>query len=452
MYREKIREALEAKRAEAQAKWGEFEKLREAITGSDVDPFKNKDAFEKAHEAQKDYSLAKQECDELFKQYEQAVEMDGAVKPGDTPFSADETGNGNGNGSKRDMPPYIWGPNGELIPIGNGKASKTPGELFADSEQIKKLQESGVLSMEKSHVHSGPVEVLDRENVKTLLTGGGAPGTQLLRAERLPGILPLLLAPLQISGLVTVGSTDSNVIEWVRESAIANNAAEVAEATATTGTSGTKPESGMTFVIENTPVQTIAHWIPATKQALEDMPQLRTLVDGMLTDGVARRLNSQILNGNGTAPNLKGILATAGIGTQAFTVDMLETMLRGITQSRLAFFEPTAILMNPADYISMRLLKFSGSGEYMFGPPSQEGLSVAWGVPIITDPLQAAGFVTIGDWRQAILYVRSGVTVIATDSHSDFFVRNLVAILAEGRYGLAVPRPQAFVNADIVTP
>ena len=140
-------------------------------------------------------------------------------------------------------------------------------------------------------------------------------------------------------------------------------------------------------------------------------------------------------------------------GNLAYTfglqVDM-ETLLRAITQARLAFFEPSAVLMNPADFISMRLLKMT-TGEY-FGPPSQTGVSTVWGVPIITDPLQPTGFATVGKWNEAILYVRSGVTVVATDSHSDFFVRNLIAILAEGRYGLAVPRPQAFVNADIVTP
>ena len=447
MLKEKIREALEAKRSEAQQKWTAFDELRKAMTENGYDPLKDKELFEKAHEAQKDYALVRDEADSLAKDWEKAVEMDGTIEPGKTPFSDDDDGNGN-----KGLAPYIWGPHGELIPLQNGKARKTPGEMFSDSDELKKLRDSGVLSMEKAHIHSGPVEVIPRDQVKTLLTGGGAPGTQLLRNDRLPGILPLLQAPLQISQLVTVGATDSNVIEWVRQSAIANNAAEVAEATATTGVSGTKPESGMTFVIESTPVQTIAHWIPATKQALEDMPQLRTLVDSMLTDGVARRLNSQILNGNGTAPNLRGILATSGIGTQAFTVDALETLLRAITQARLAFFEPSAVLMNPADFVTIRLMKFSGTGEYMFGPPSQDGIERVWGVPIIQDPLQAAGFATVADWSQAILYVRSGVQVIATDSHSDFFVRNLVAILAEGRYGLAVPRPQAFVNADIVTP
>jgi HK97 family phage major capsid protein len=163
---------------------------------------------------------------------------------------------------------------------------------------------------------------------------------------------------------------------------------------------------------------------------------------------VVRRLNGQVLSGNGVAPNLKGVLNATGILTQAFATDAFESLLRGITQIRLAFFEPTAVLMNPADYVTMRLLKMT-TGEYYFGPPSQAGVETVWGVPIMQDPLQPVGFATVAKWDEAILYVRSGVQVIATDSHQDFFVRNLVAILAEGRYGVATPRPQAFCNVDI---
>src|SRR5215471_11970043 len=226
--RQKIKEALEAKRAEAQQAWEEFDKTRTAMVESGLDPLKDKDAFEKAHELHKVY----------------------ATKNAEGQLVMDELGQ---------------------IVVANGKALKTPGEIFTESREIKALQESGVLDMERAPIHSGPVKVLDRDQVKTLLTGGGAPGTQILRPLRLPGILPFLQAPLQIVGRLTVGATDNNVIEWVRESAVANNAAEVAEATATTGTSGTKPESGMTFVVESTTCQTIAHWIPATKQSLQDM-------------------------------------------------------------------------------------------------------------------------------------------------------------------------------------
>jgi len=441
MYREKIKEALEAKRAEAQKLWGEFDEARKTLTADGFDPTKDKDAFDKAQAVHRAYAAVDQEVKELATQYESAIEMDGSRGPGGTPFDDD-----GGHGKNGDGPDGLKGLDGEAY---------TPGDKFIGSPELKAIRQSGVLDMEKGRVNMAqPVKVLTRAELKTLLTGGGAPGTQLLVNERLPGIMPLLRAPLKMTNLITVGSTDANVIEWVRQSAIANNAAEVAEATATTGTSGTKPESGMTFIVESTTVRTIAHWIPATKQALSDMPQLRTLVDSMLIDGIARRLNTQILNGDGVAPNLKGILNQAGLGAMTYTVSVLETLLRAITQVRLAFFEPTAVLMNPLDYITIRLLRDDsgagvGTGGYLFGPPSQVGIDTVWGIPIVQDVTLAQGSAVVADWKQAILYVREGVNVIATDSHSDFFVRNLVAILAEGRYAVAVPRPQAFSVADL---
>jgi hypothetical protein len=36
-----------------------------------------------------------------------------------------------------------------------------------------------------------------------------------------------------------------------------------------------------------------------------------------------------------------------------------------------------------------------------------------------------------------------------TDSHADFFIRNMVAILAEERIAFGVTRPTAFVDTDV---
>jgi HK97 family phage major capsid protein len=430
-YAKQIRAALEAKRDEAQVAWAAFEAKRAELPEEGYDPEKDAPIVKAATELKTTYDALDAEAKDLFEQYEKALELEGVTPPSkDSPFGDDDD-----KGGEKDL---------------------TPGEMFTRSPELKALMDSGVLMMEKGRIHTNPVKVLSREEtqallqVKTLLTGGGAPGTQLLRNERLPGIMPLLQAPLQITDLVSVGATDANVIEWVRQSAIANNAAEVAEATATTGTSGTKPESGMTFVVESTTVRTIAHWIPSTKQALQDMPQLRTLVDSMLVDGVARRLNSEVLQGDGVAPNLLGLLNTPGIGSVARTTEPnVEAIYKGILACRLAFFEPNAVVLHPNNWTAIRLSRDdsgagAGTGGYLFGPPSIPGADTLWGLRVVQDTTMPANTALVGQFNQGILYVRDGVSVIATDSHSDFFVRNLVAILAEGRYAFTVPRPQAF--------
>jgi HK97 family phage major capsid protein len=80
----------------------------------------------------------------------------------------------------------------------------------------------------------------------------------------------------------------------------------------------------------------------------------------------------------------------------------------------------------------------------LFGGPQVGGTLTLWGVPVITTPLIAAGTALVGDFKQAILWAREGVTVTASTEHADFFIKNLVAVLAEGRWAFGVPRPAAF--------
>jgi HK97 family phage major capsid protein len=59
------------------------------------------------------------------------------------------------------------------------------------------------------------------------------------------------------------------------------------------------------------------------------------------------------------------------------------------------------------------------------------------------------GYAVVADWRMAVLWDRMQTAITMSNSHSDFFVRNLVAILAEMRAAFGVIRPAAFVIADL---
>jgi hypothetical protein len=174
-------------------------------------------------------------------------------------------------------------------------------------------------------------------------------GGAFIVPDRQPGLIPLALRPLVVRNLVTVGDTNVDIVEWVKENSFTNAAAETAEATST-ATGGTKPESGIDYAVVQSTVKTIAHWIPATKRALSDVGQLRTLIDQRLQDGINLRLDSQMVNGDATGENLRGILNTSGVLTQARGADSgMDAVLKAITKIRLQFLEPTAILMHPTD-------------------------------------------------------------------------------------------------------
>jgi HK97 family phage major capsid protein len=142
---------------------------------------------------------------------------------------------------------------------------------------------------------------------KALVTSGATSGGAISINDRLPGITSLAQSGTDFLDILPTLQTTSDVVEWVQQTARTNGAAPVAEATATTGASGLKPESAITFAVQNKPVETIATWIPVTTRTLADAPMLRSAIDDELLymirvgrdqaharelgDGLARRLH-----------------------------------------------------------------------------------------------------------------------------------------------------------------
>jgi HK97 family phage major capsid protein len=429
-----IKERLDAKNEEARALYKEFNDARTAALESGKNLAEDKEAFDGLHELNRKWSAVADEVNALQENLIKALEIDGAEFDGDA----------------KDFDPERSA--AQLAETAAKAGIWTPGQRFTQHEAYKAVLESGSLTsatgVKQGQILPG-IEVANREEFKTLLTGTSRTSAgAFIVPDRQPGYLELLLRPLVVRNLVTVGDTDVDLVEWVRETAFTNNAAETAEATATGDGSGAKPESGLTYDVVQSTVRTIAHWIPATKRSLADVGQLRTLIDARLQDGVNLRLDSQMVNGNGAGENLRGILNTTGVLAQPRGADpAIEAVLKAITAIRLQFLEPDAILMHPTDAMSARLAK-NANGDYYFGPPNIAGQLQIWGLPIVQSPVVPQGTAIVGKWGEAILWVREGVTVSASDSHQDFFTRNMVAVLAEGRFAFGVPRPFAF---DVVT-
>jgi HK97 family phage major capsid protein len=269
---------------------------------------------------------------------------------------------------------------------------------------------------------------------------------------------------LTLRGLVSNRRTTSDTVEFVQQTSHTNAAAVVAEATSSAAPTapggagalvnvaggGYKPEGAWAYVVVTAAVKTIAEWVPATKRALADVAQLEGLINDELRADIAETEENQILNGDGTGENFTGIATTSGIQTQSFATDIFTSIRKGITKAKtVGRVNPNAILMNPADAESVDLTK-DGNNQYYYGGPQTLNQRTMWGLPIVESESQTAGFVTVGDFTKAVVWDREQTTVTMTDSHADFFIRNLVAILAEERLAFGVTRPSAFVTVDIV--
>ena len=347
---------------------------------------------------------------------------------------------------------------------------KSLGRTVVDSAEFKAMMAPFADRIpEKTRIQSDPIAVKSFIRSKSLFTGASdTSGGAFVVAEQ-SGIVEMLgRRDFRLRDLVSVRTTGSDTVEFVRQTSHTNNAAETAEATTsaaptqdgTTGAlikaagGGYKPEGAWAFERVTATVRTIAEWVPATKRSLADAGQLEGLINDELRKDIEEREDGQILNGNGSGENITGILNTSGIQTQAFSTDLFTSVRKGLTLARtVGRVNPNGIVMNPADVEVVDLARTNsggaGTGSFLGLGPFGIGPRTLWGVPIVESEAMASGNALLGDFSKAVLWDREQTTVTMTDSHEDFFVRNLVAILAEERVAFGVTRPKAFVNVDI---
>lgn len=249
---------------------------------------------------------------------------------------------------------------------------------------------------------------------------------------------------LMVRDLLTVVRISTGSVEYPRVSGVTNNAASVSE------TSGaTKPQSEIKLELVTVPIRTIAHWMLATRQVLDDAPQLMSLIDGELRYGLAQVEDNQLLMGAGTGTDINGMYTQAtAFAAGALTVtapNKVDAIGASIAQLAASEQIATGIIMNPLDWQSIIMSK-DAAGGYLFTDPMKQVNRVLFGLPVVVTTAMTIGSFLVGDFREATLYDRWDARVEISTEDSDNFRKNLVTILAEERVGLSVKRPAAFIK------
>jgi hypothetical protein len=217
-------------------------------------------------------------------------------------------------------------------------------------------------------------------------------------------------------------ATSSGTVTWYEWPGSYPSAAKVAEAAA-------KPGTDIVPVPHTDALETFAHWQALSRQALEDIPQVQSVVENALRGGVLAALEAEAaaaLAAAGTLPSISNPDLLAGIRIAV-----------GDVQSR-GYASPNAVLLNPADFAALDLAVMAAT---VAGP---QRTGSVWGVPAIAVGAIPAGTAYVGDFKTAVtLFARNQVSAFLTDSHADYFIRNLLVILAEQRALVAVTQPAA---------
>lgn len=327
---------------------------------------------------------------------------------------------------------------------GEQEQRKSLGREVTDNEAVQeflKAAQSG---------HKGSVSVNVKAIISSLTTDANGSAGDLIVPMRLPGIVTPAQRRLTMRDLISVGRTDQNAIQYVKETGFTNSAATVSE------TSGaTKPQSEIKFDLVTAAVTTIAHWVLATRQILSDVPMLQSYIDGRLRYGLEYVEDNQILNGGGTGTDLNGIYtqataftaAAAGVPVTA-NITRIDTLRFAILQAALAEYFPDGIVLNPTDWAMIETTK-DADGRYIIGNPQDGAQPRLWRKPVVETTAMTADKFLVGAFKMgAELFVREDASVQISTEDSDNFRKNLVTILAEERAALADYRPEAFIKGD----
>jgi len=318
---------------------------------------------------------------------------------------------------------------------------KSLGQRFVESDEFKSIGNG-----RNGYSMNAPFQVKD---IFTALPSG-TPGD--FGTPQREGIVERAKRTSRVRDLFPVQQTTTNMIEYFRVSGFTNNAATVAERSGSPAVFASKPQSSMTVVGVQAPVRTIAHFEVAHRNVLDDEPTLRGIIDNELLYGLRLVEDDQILNGDGTGSNLTGIRETSGIQNQVWSAGVagdtrIDVIRRAITKSLLAYYEPTGIIVHPNDMEDIELTKDAEERHLMVMSVSLGAEARLWRLPMVMTPAITEGYALVGSFGiGATLYDRMEGSIRVAEQHSDFFIRNAVAVLAEQRLALAVKRPESFVE------
>lgn len=309
-----------------------------------------------------------------------------------------------------------------------GGSSESPGEVFVRSEAFKNFGGSA---------GRGNISAVVQAITSASTSAGG-----MIAPDRRGEIVGMPKRRLTIRGLIAPGTTNSNSVNYVRQTTRTNNAAVVTEG-------AQKPELVLAWTEADAPVRTIAHWVPVSRQAMDDAPMLQSTIDGELRYGLSVKEEEELLLGSGAGQHIYGIIPQAaayetsrdGTGDTAF-----DTLAHAIAQSEVALLPATGIVLNDNDLESLKIIK-DGDDRYIGGGPFGPPITTIWGRPVVGTPAMAAGEFLVGAFLDgAQIFDRLDAEVLVSSEDRDNFIKNMLTVRAEERLAMAVKRPAAFVH------
>jgi HK97 family phage major capsid protein len=275
--------------------------------------------------------------------------------------------------------------------------------------------------------------------------------------EQGPAVLPLGAMRPRLQDLIQQSTIDSDTFKYARLTGRPTDAEFVQRTTSVDpgNEDGLLPLGNATFELVTDTVRNLGEGLPVHATSFMDAGELQGILEQLLDFDLARTLEANIYGGDGEGENLPGIKNTAGINSIAYNggYNAIEQIKRGITAIRIAGEEPGWVGLHPNDDDVLAFLRDgsggAGTGSYLAGNPFSGQSQTIWGLPRVAADVVTEGKPLVGSTYGARLRVRSGVSYSVSDSHKDWFMRQVLLLRAVMRVGLGVERPKSFAEVDI---
>lgn len=265
--------------------------------------------------------------------------------------------------------------------------------------------------------------------------------------DQRPGVVPGAFKPLTVYQSLPQYRTNTDTVVLMREASFTNNARGQTEGQE-------KAQSAITFNKYNIPIETVAHWLKVSKQLIADAPAVVSYIENRLRWGVEAKVDSQLMNGDGTSPNLMGLLDTGNYTVYTPTAgdNLVQAINRAKWQLWAAGYVADTVYVNPADWGAQEIERENGAtGGYLYGAPGLSAGLNPFGVRVVITPAIATGTFLVGQTQVAVsVWNRSGATLEMGYEDNDF-TSNLVTLLAEVRLGQGIAVPAAMLGGEFTT-
>lgn len=318
---------------------------------------------------------------------------------------------------------------------------KSIGEKFTESANYK------AFSANTRDVRGARHIVSTKSDSPTVSTVSPAINRNTIAAPyQLAGIWGAPEQQLIVENLIPHIPVSSSAVEYLKHTGFTNNAGVVAEGAA-------KAESTFEFDLATANVVTIAHWTKITEQLAADAPAVTAYINAKMMYGLQLKVDNQIISGTGTSTQLGGFLKSGNHTdySSAVTIptgaNLMDFALLIKTKLDTLGYPPKVLLLNPADWAGLALLKDTQK-RYLLGGPAGVTTKSLWGLPVETTASVPSGKYVMADFALgSTIYDRQEVA-LEIDREGDDFRKNLLTIRVERRLGLGVEDAAAIAGGD----